>query len=161
MVLLELDGSEKRLTMANEGVLHAQSLEWIDMRGGDERDEIAPKCFCGVYVILYKSRITTNPNRMFLKYPYFKAIAWSLGWPNLGIWDGALNGIWVGADGLTVDCAGTFVPKIGMTFNTLEETENFYKDYSKLVGFSTKIHNTNKKKNEIKNQLITCNREEK
>ncbi|RYR47773.1 hypothetical protein Ahy_A07g033734 [Arachis hypogaea] len=48
-----------------------------------------------------------------------------------------------------------------MTFNTLEEAKKFYKDYSKLASFSTKIQNTNKKGNEIKNQLITCTREEK
>ncbi|RYR72438.1 hypothetical protein Ahy_A02g006658 [Arachis hypogaea] len=52
-----------------------------------------------------------------------------------------------------------FVPKIGMTFKTLEETEKFYKDYSKLVGFSTKIKNTTRKGDEIKNKLITCSRE--
>ncbi|RYR68467.1 hypothetical protein Ahy_A03g014957 [Arachis hypogaea] len=48
-----------------------------------------------------------------------------------------------------------FVPKIGMTFNMLEEAEQFYKDYSKLADFSTKIQRTNKKGNKIKNQLIT------
>ncbi|RYQ79578.1 hypothetical protein Ahy_Scaffold5g107804 [Arachis hypogaea] len=53
------------------------------------------------------------------------------------------------------------VPKVGMTFNTLEEAEKFYKDYSKLAGFSTKIRNKNKKENEIKNQLITYTREGK
>ncbi|RYR07458.1 hypothetical protein Ahy_B05g074814 [Arachis hypogaea] len=42
------------------------------------------------------------------------------------------------------------VPNVGMTFNTLEEAGQFYKDYSKLA-----------EKNEIKNQLITCSREEK
>ncbi|RYR27159.1 hypothetical protein Ahy_B02g061495 [Arachis hypogaea] len=36
---------------------------------------------------------------------------------------------------------------------------SFYKDYAKVVGFATKIRNTNRKKNEIK--LITCNREGK
>ncbi|KAL4375133.1 hypothetical protein AHAS_Ahas05G0251300 [Arachis hypogaea] len=48
-----------------------------------------------------------------------------------------------------------------MTFNTLEEAKKFNKNYSKLVGFSTKIRNTSQKENEIKNQLITCNRKEK
>ncbi|RYR77551.1 hypothetical protein Ahy_A01g002057 [Arachis hypogaea] len=40
--------------------------------GGCDRDGIAPKCFCGVCDILYKSRTTTNPNRMFLGCPFFK-----------------------------------------------------------------------------------------
>ncbi|KAL4288375.1 hypothetical protein AHAS_Ahas19G0279900 [Arachis hypogaea] len=42
---------------------------------------------------------------------------------------------------------------------TLEEVEKFYKDYSKLVGFSTKIRNTTRKGDEIKNQLIVYSRE--
>ncbi|RYQ92497.1 hypothetical protein Ahy_B09g098729 [Arachis hypogaea] len=41
--------------------------------GGFERDGVAPKCSCSVYAILYKSRTTTNPNRMFLRCPFFKA----------------------------------------------------------------------------------------
>ncbi|RYR29518.1 hypothetical protein Ahy_B01g053932 [Arachis hypogaea] len=52
-----------------------------------------------------------------------------------------------------------FVPKVGMTFKTLEEAGKFYKDYSKLVDFSTEIRNPTQKGDEIKNQLITCNRE--
>ncbi|RYR53108.1 hypothetical protein Ahy_A06g028030 [Arachis hypogaea] len=54
-----------------------------------------------------------------------------------------------------------FVPKVGMTFKTLEEARKFYKDYSKLAGFSMRIRNTTRKGDEIKNQLITCSREEK
>ncbi|RYR31794.1 hypothetical protein Ahy_B01g056706 [Arachis hypogaea] len=48
-----------------------------------------------------------------------------------------------------------------MTFKTLEEARKFYKDYSKLAGFSTKIRNTTRKEDEIKNKLITCSREGK
>ncbi|RYQ83106.1 hypothetical protein Ahy_B10g101723 isoform D [Arachis hypogaea] len=48
-----------------------------------------------------------------------------------------------------------------MTFNTLEDAAKFYKDYSKATGFSTRVQSTNKKGNEIKNQLITCSRERK
>ncbi|RYR61575.1 hypothetical protein Ahy_A04g018755 [Arachis hypogaea] len=54
-----------------------------------------------------------------------------------------------------------FVPKVRMTFKTLEEVRKFYKDYSKLASFSTKIKNTTRKGDKIKNQLITCSREEK
>ncbi|RYR08595.1 hypothetical protein Ahy_B05g076344 [Arachis hypogaea] len=54
-----------------------------------------------------------------------------------------------------------FVPIVGMTFNTIEDAAKFYKDYSKAAGFSTRVRSTNKKGNEIKNQLITCSREEK
>ncbi|RYR04377.1 hypothetical protein Ahy_B06g084095 [Arachis hypogaea] len=54
-----------------------------------------------------------------------------------------------------------FVPKVGMTFTTLEDAGNFYRDYAKAAGFSTRVRSTNKKRNKIKNQLITCSREEK
>ncbi|RYR15156.1 hypothetical protein Ahy_B04g071881 [Arachis hypogaea] len=48
-----------------------------------------------------------------------------------------------------------FVPKVGMIFKTLEEAEKFYKHYSKLASFSTKIRNTTRDEDKIKNQLIT------
>ncbi|RYR21562.1 hypothetical protein Ahy_B03g066877 [Arachis hypogaea] len=54
-----------------------------------------------------------------------------------------------------------FVPKVGMTFTTLEDVGKFYRNYAKAAGFSTRVRSTNKKENEIKNQLITCNREGK
>ncbi|RYR10008.1 hypothetical protein Ahy_B05g078457 [Arachis hypogaea] len=54
-----------------------------------------------------------------------------------------------------------FVPKVGMTFTTLEDAGKFYRNYAKAVGFSTRVRSTNRKRNEIKNQLITCSREGK
>ncbi|RYR23795.1 hypothetical protein Ahy_B02g057288 [Arachis hypogaea] len=52
-----------------------------------------------------------------------------------------------------------FVPNVGMIFKTLEEAGKFYKNYSKLAGFSTKIRNTTRDGDKIKNQLIVCIRE--
>ncbi|RYR26265.1 hypothetical protein Ahy_B02g060478 [Arachis hypogaea] len=54
-----------------------------------------------------------------------------------------------------------FVPKVGMTFTTLEDAGKFYRNYAKAAGFSTRVQSTNRKENEIKNQLITCSREGK
>ncbi|RYR67852.1 hypothetical protein Ahy_A03g014299 [Arachis hypogaea] len=54
-----------------------------------------------------------------------------------------------------------FVPKVGMTFTTLEDAGKFYRNYAKVAGFSTRVWSTNMKENEIKNQLITCSREGK
>ncbi|QHO06446.1 Protein FAR1-RELATED SEQUENCE [Arachis hypogaea] len=48
-----------------------------------------------------------------------------------------------------------------MTFTTLEDAGKFYRDYAKAAGFSTRVRSTNRKENEIKNQLITCSRERK
>ncbi|RYR07911.1 hypothetical protein Ahy_B05g075409 [Arachis hypogaea] len=53
------------------------------------------------------------------------------------------------------------VPKVGMTFTTLEDAGKFYRNYAKAAGFSTRVRCTNRKENEIKNQLITCSREGK
>ncbi|MED6124176.1 hypothetical protein PIB30_056638 [Stylosanthes scabra] len=54
-----------------------------------------------------------------------------------------------------------YVPKIGMSFETVVEAGLFYKEYAKRAGFSTKIRNSNtcKVTREVKNQLITCNSE--
>ncbi|RYR25236.1 hypothetical protein Ahy_B02g058896 [Arachis hypogaea] len=46
-----------------------------------------------------------------------------------------------------------------MIFKTLEEAAKFYKHYSKLAGFSTKIKNMTRDGDKIKNQLIVCTRE--
>ncbi|RYR29644.1 hypothetical protein Ahy_B01g054092 [Arachis hypogaea] len=48
-----------------------------------------------------------------------------------------------------------------MTFTTLEDAGKFYRNYAKAAGFSTRVRSTNRKGNEIKNQLITCSREGK
>ncbi|MED6180608.1 hypothetical protein PIB30_011644 [Stylosanthes scabra] len=39
---------------------------------GNERDGAAPKCRCGVYAIVYLSKTSKNPNRLFFGYPFFK-----------------------------------------------------------------------------------------
>ncbi|QHO34532.1 Transposon protein [Arachis hypogaea] len=52
-----------------------------------------------------------------------------------------------------------FVPKVGMTFTILEDAGKVYRNYAKAAGFSTRVRSTNRKGNEIKNQLITCSRE--
>ncbi|RYR04636.1 hypothetical protein Ahy_B06g084412 [Arachis hypogaea] len=48
-----------------------------------------------------------------------------------------------------------------MTFTTLEDAGKFYRNYVKAAGFSTRVQSTNRKENEIKNQLITCSSEGK
>ncbi|MED6210146.1 hypothetical protein PIB30_061427, partial [Stylosanthes scabra] len=39
---------------------------------GEERDGIASKCSCGVYAILYLSKTSMNPNRLFFGCPFFR-----------------------------------------------------------------------------------------
>ncbi|MED6224335.1 hypothetical protein PIB30_082998, partial [Stylosanthes scabra] len=59
------------------------------------------------------------------------------------------------------DVEEEYVPKVGMTFETVVEAGLFYKEYVKHAGFFTKIRNSNrcKETKKVKNQLITCNRE--
>ncbi|QHO11816.1 Protein FAR1-RELATED SEQUENCE [Arachis hypogaea] len=54
-----------------------------------------------------------------------------------------------------------FVPKVGMTFTTIEDAGKFYRNYAKAADFSTRVRSINRKGNDIKNQLITCSREGK
>ncbi|KAL4349840.1 hypothetical protein AHAS_Ahas10G0082200 [Arachis hypogaea] len=44
--------------------------------------------------------------------------------------------------------------KIEMIFNTLKKAKKIYKDYSKFVSFLSKIKNSNRKENNIKNRFI-------
>ncbi|MED6226751.1 hypothetical protein PIB30_106801, partial [Stylosanthes scabra] len=41
------------------------------------------------------------------------------------------------------DVEEEYVPKVGMTFETVVEAGLFYKEYAKCAGFSTKIRNSN------------------
>ncbi|MED6120266.1 hypothetical protein PIB30_019249 [Stylosanthes scabra] len=41
--------------------------------GVEDRAGVAPKCHCGVYAVLYMSRTTNNPNRLFFGCPFFRA----------------------------------------------------------------------------------------
>ncbi|XP_057746247.1 uncharacterized protein LOC130965506 [Arachis stenosperma] len=44
------------------------------VEAAEEKNDIAPRCRCGVYAILYKSRTTTNPNRLFFGCPFFRSL---------------------------------------------------------------------------------------
>ncbi|RYR68480.1 hypothetical protein Ahy_A03g014973 [Arachis hypogaea] len=43
------------------------------------------------------------------------------------------------------------VPKVGMTFTTLEDAGKFYRNYAKAAGFSTRVRCTNRKENGVEN----------
>ncbi|MED6134817.1 hypothetical protein PIB30_040525 [Stylosanthes scabra] len=45
---------------------------------GEEMDGVAPKCLCGVYAILYLSKTSSNPNRLFFGCPFFKVISFDI-----------------------------------------------------------------------------------
>ncbi|XP_020970027.1 uncharacterized protein LOC110268315 [Arachis ipaensis] len=50
----------------------ASSSDPCVMHDGDLKDDVAPRCFCGVYAIMYMSRTISNPNRVFLGCPFYK-----------------------------------------------------------------------------------------
>ncbi|RYR49616.1 hypothetical protein Ahy_A07g036138 [Arachis hypogaea] len=41
-------------------------------KGKDGKDGISPKCFCGEHAILFMSKTSSNPNRLFLGCPFYK-----------------------------------------------------------------------------------------
>ncbi|RYR46831.1 hypothetical protein Ahy_A07g032671 [Arachis hypogaea] len=42
------------------------------LHAGDGNDAVVPRCFCGVYAIMYMSKTVSNPNRIFLGCPFYK-----------------------------------------------------------------------------------------
>ncbi|MED6189109.1 hypothetical protein PIB30_092531 [Stylosanthes scabra] len=50
----------------------AETQGFFAAKVGHERDRAAPKCHCGVYAVLYLSKTSTNPNRLFFGCPFFK-----------------------------------------------------------------------------------------
>ncbi|MED6200581.1 hypothetical protein PIB30_086627 [Stylosanthes scabra] len=52
-----VSGRMERSSLSTQGVFVPNGVE--------DRDGVAPKCHCRVYAILYMSRTTNNPNRLF------------------------------------------------------------------------------------------------
>ncbi|XLU73238.1 hypothetical protein S245_032291, partial [Arachis hypogaea] len=50
----------------------ALSSDTYVVHDGDLKDDVAQRCFCGVYAIMYMSRTISNLNRVFLGYPFYK-----------------------------------------------------------------------------------------
>ncbi|MED6169124.1 hypothetical protein PIB30_018462 [Stylosanthes scabra] len=44
----------------------------LDSKCRDDKDGVAPKCYCGAYTILYRSRTCKNPNKLFFGCPFYK-----------------------------------------------------------------------------------------
>ncbi|RYQ92116.1 hypothetical protein Ahy_B09g098253 [Arachis hypogaea] len=57
--------------MASEGV-SSSSRRGSVLTGNDGKEGVSPKCFCGENAILFMSRTTSNPNRLFLGCPFYK-----------------------------------------------------------------------------------------
>ncbi|MED6107310.1 hypothetical protein PIB30_012704 [Stylosanthes scabra] len=57
-------GRSDRSSSSTQGVFAASV--------GDDINDVAPKCHCGVYAILYLSKTAKNPDRLFFECPFFK-----------------------------------------------------------------------------------------
>ncbi|MED6201917.1 hypothetical protein PIB30_099889 [Stylosanthes scabra] len=72
---MDSDGgsSKSKMSVGGGAAMASGSTEGVfDSKCRDDRDGVAPKCYCGVYAILYRSRTRNNPNRLFFGCPYFR-----------------------------------------------------------------------------------------
>ncbi|MED6174042.1 hypothetical protein PIB30_065172 [Stylosanthes scabra] len=58
-------GRSERSSSSTHGVFMPNGVD-------EDSDGVAPKCRCGVYVVLYMSKTVNNPNRLFFGCPFFK-----------------------------------------------------------------------------------------
>ncbi|RYQ96376.1 hypothetical protein Ahy_B08g092114 [Arachis hypogaea] len=63
--------SRRRLSRVREENSTSSSVPCV-VYAGDLKDDVAPRCFCEVYAIMYMSRTISNPNRVFLGCPFYK-----------------------------------------------------------------------------------------
>ena len=67
--------SNTRRSRGGDGERHERTVgnaTPYSVQVGDEKDGVALKYFCGVYVIFYMSKTNTNPNRLFFGCPFFE-----------------------------------------------------------------------------------------
>jgi hypothetical protein len=57
------------------------------------------------------------------------------------------------------DCESSIKPVVGMTFDSLDEVEKFYKTYAHECGFSVRIGAQGKKSDVIEHKRFVCSRE--
>ncbi|MED6159577.1 hypothetical protein PIB30_043524 [Stylosanthes scabra] len=73
---MESDGGSSASRRSGDGGRRERSSSktqgFFSAKVGHERDRAAPKCHCGVYVVLCLSKTSKNPNRLFFRCPFFK-----------------------------------------------------------------------------------------
>ncbi|PVH65630.1 hypothetical protein PAHAL_1G042300 [Panicum hallii] len=57
------------------------------------------------------------------------------------------------------DCENGLKPVIGMSFDSLDEVEGFYKTYAHTCGFSVRIGSQGKKDDVVEHKRFVCSRE--
>jgi hypothetical protein len=58
------------------------------------------------------------------------------------------------------DCEKSLKPVVGMTFDNLDEVEEFYKSYAHAYGFLVRIGSQGKKSDVIEHKMFVCSRKE-
>ncbi|MED6155855.1 hypothetical protein PIB30_009329 [Stylosanthes scabra] len=74
---MESDGgssASRRSAGGGRGQRSSSEIQGFMTAVGNERDGVAPKCDCGVYAVLYLSRTSNNPNRLFFGCPFYKGL---------------------------------------------------------------------------------------
>ncbi|QHO44706.1 uncharacterized protein DS421_6g173020 [Arachis hypogaea] len=69
------NGASATSRRSHRGVREEDSASSSDpyvLYDGDLKDDIARRCFCGVYAIMYMSRTSRNPKRVFMGCPFYK-----------------------------------------------------------------------------------------
>ncbi|QHO35927.1 uncharacterized protein DS421_9g279490 [Arachis hypogaea] len=69
------NGASATSRRSHRGVREEDSASSSDpyvLYNGDPKDDVARRCFCGVYAIMYMSRTIRNPNRVFMGCPFYK-----------------------------------------------------------------------------------------
>ncbi|MED6225418.1 hypothetical protein PIB30_093553 [Stylosanthes scabra] len=65
--------SKSRKSVGGGAAMSSESTQGVfDSRCRDDRDGVAPKCYCGGYAILYRSRTHNNLNRLYFGCPFFR-----------------------------------------------------------------------------------------
>ncbi|MED6173002.1 hypothetical protein PIB30_055287 [Stylosanthes scabra] len=74
--IMEIDGGVSSNSRRSDGAgrsEHSSGTQRVFVgKVGEDWDGVAPKCRCGVYAILYRSKTRSNPNRLFFGCPFFK-----------------------------------------------------------------------------------------
>ncbi|RYR38254.1 hypothetical protein Ahy_A09g043230 [Arachis hypogaea] len=66
------NGVSSSLRRSGGGGRQDQFAASLGLNATDDKDGISPKCFCGVYAIMFMSKTSNNPNRLFLGCPFYK-----------------------------------------------------------------------------------------
>ncbi|RYQ93085.1 hypothetical protein Ahy_B09g099344 [Arachis hypogaea] len=69
---MAFDGVSSSSRRSGGGGREEQFAEGWVRNGKDDKDGVSPKCFCGENAIMFMSKTSNNPNRLFLGCSFYK-----------------------------------------------------------------------------------------